>query len=114
MHRGFRTCLRLSCDGSGWWTGRRRGPPPASGPARESLARHGYYGTTAGRGTGPLRAGIAWGVQLVARYLVVSHIRNVSTRLRNLYGLREIQATPGTQERRELRRAELSTSYSST
>ena len=40
--------------------------------ALESLARHGYYGTTAGKGTGPLRAGIAWGVQLVARYLVVS------------------------------------------
>jgi hypothetical protein len=50
---------------------------------------------------------IRWGVQLVARYLVVSHIRNVSTRLRNLYGLREIQALPASEERRELHRARL-------
>ncbi len=75
--------------------------------ALESLARHGYHGTVAGKGTGPLRGGIRWGVQLVARYLVVSHIRNTSTRLRNLYGLREIQAVPGTLERRELRRARM-------
>ncbi len=75
--------------------------------ALESLARHGYHGTTAGTHTGPLRAAIRWGVQLVARYLVVSHIRDLSTRLRNLYGLREIQAVPGTEERRELRRARL-------
>jgi hypothetical protein len=46
-------------------------------------------------------------VALVARYLVVSQIRTISTRLRNLYGLREIQAIPGTQERRELRRARM-------
>ena len=75
--------------------------------ALESLARHGYHGTGAGKRMGPLRAGVRWGVQLVARYLVVSHIRNLSTRLRNLYGLREIQALPGSQERRELHRARL-------
>lgn len=75
--------------------------------ALESLARHGYHGTGAGKGTGPLRAGIRWGVQLVARYLVVSHVRNTSNQLRNLYGLREIQALPGTPERRELHRARL-------
>ena len=82
--------------------------PPAHrnmAEALESLARHGYHGTVAGKGTGPLRGAIRWGVQLVARYLVVSHIRNTSTKLRNLYGLREIQAVPGTPERRELRRA---------
>ena len=73
--------------------------------ALESLARHGYHGTVAGKSMGPLRAAIRWGVQLVARYLVVSHIRDVSTKLRNLYGLREIQALPGSDERRELRRA---------
>jgi hypothetical protein len=73
----------------------------------ESLARHGYHGTVAGKGTGPLRGLIRWGVQLVARYLVVSHIKNVSNRLRNLYVLREIQAVPGTQERYELRRARM-------
>ena len=84
--------------------------PPAHrnmAEALESLARHGYHGTVAGKGTGPLRGAIRWGVQLVARYLVVSHIRNTSTKLRNLYGLREIQAVPGTPERRELRRARM-------
>ena len=73
--------------------------------ALESLARHGYHGTTAGQSTGPIRAGARWGVQLVARYLVVSHIRNTSNQMRNLYGLREIQALPGSDERRELSRA---------
>jgi hypothetical protein len=75
--------------------------------ALESLARHGYHGTAAGQHTGPLRAAIRWGVQLVARYVVVSHIRNTSTKLRNLYNMREIQAVPLTQERRELRRARM-------
>jgi hypothetical protein len=75
--------------------------------ALESLARHGYHGTVAGQRTGPLRAVIRWGVQLVARYLVVSHIRNLSTRLRNLYVLREAQALPGSDERLKLSRARL-------
>jgi hypothetical protein len=75
--------------------------------ALESLSRHGYHGTGAGKSMGPLRAGVRWGVQLVARYLVVSHVRNLSTKLRNLYGLREIQALPGSVERRELHRARL-------
>jgi hypothetical protein len=75
--------------------------------ALESLARHGYRGTTAGARLGPLRPVARYGVQLVARYLVVSHIRDVSTTMRNLYALREIQALPGTAERRELRRARM-------
>jgi hypothetical protein len=75
--------------------------------ALESLARHGWHGTRAGSHAGPLRWFVRWGVALVARYLVVSQIRTISTRLRNLYGLREIQAIPGTQERRELRRARM-------
>jgi hypothetical protein len=75
--------------------------------ALESLARHGYHGTGAGRRAGPFRAVVRWGVQLVARFLVVTHIRNLSTQLRNLYVLREIQAVPLTEERRELRRARL-------
>ena len=75
--------------------------------ALESLARHGYHGTQAGKSLGPLRAAIRWGVQLVARYLVVSHVRNTSTKLRNLYGLREIQALPGSPERRDLTRARI-------
>ena len=45
--------------------------------ALESLARHGYHGTRAATSAGPLRWLIRWGVQLVARYVVVSHVRNV-------------------------------------
>jgi hypothetical protein len=75
--------------------------------ALESLARHGYKGTAAGSKAGPFRVVVRWGVQLVARYLVVSHIRNVSTQLRNLYGLREIQAVPGTKVRYLLRGARM-------
>lgn len=75
--------------------------------ALESLARHGWHGTRAGAHAGPFKWLVRWGVSLVARYLVVSQIRTLSTRLRNLYGLREIQAVPGTQERVELRRARM-------
>jgi hypothetical protein len=75
--------------------------------ALESLARHGYKGTRAGERLRPLRVVVRWGVTFVARYLVVSHIRNVSTQMRNLYVLREIQALPGTEERRELHRARI-------
>jgi hypothetical protein len=75
--------------------------------ALESLARHGYRGSTAGRRLGPLQPAARWGVQLIARYLVVSHIREVATTMRNLYALREIQALPGSPERRELRRARM-------
>ncbi len=73
--------------------------------ALESLARHGYHGTAAGRRAGPMRWLVRWSVQLVARYVVVSHVRNVSKRMRNLYVLREAQALPVSTERLELRRA---------
>ncbi len=73
--------------------------------ALESLARHGFHGTTAARRTGPLRFLVRWGVQLVARYVVVSHVRTVSMRMRNLYILREAQALPESPERLELSRA---------
>jgi hypothetical protein len=75
--------------------------------ALESLARHGYHGTTAGNVLGPFRIVARYPVTLVARYVVVSHIRAVSTQLRNLYGLREIQSPPGTPERQELTLARL-------
>jgi hypothetical protein len=41
------------------------------------------------------------------RYVVVAYIKNTSNQLRDLYGLREIQAVPRTNERRELRRARM-------
>jgi hypothetical protein len=75
--------------------------------ALESLSRHGFRGSAAGARLGPLRPVARWAVQLVARYLVVSHLRNVATTLRNLYGLRESESVPGSVERRELRRARL-------
>jgi hypothetical protein len=73
--------------------------------ALESLSRHGYHGTGAAERAGPLRWVIRWGVQLVARYVVVSHVRNVSRRMRNLYVVREAQALPESKERLELSRA---------
>ncbi len=75
--------------------------------ALESLARHGYKGTRAGSRAGPFRVVVKRAVELVARYVVVSHIKNISRQLRNLYGLREIQALPTTEEHRALRRARM-------
>lgn len=75
--------------------------------ALESLARHGYKGSTAGRRLGPLQPVARYGIELIARYLVVSHLRDVSTTMRNLYTLREIQGLPESPERRELRRARM-------
>ncbi|MFN8223497.1 MAG: hypothetical protein U0R50_09690 [Gaiellales bacterium] len=73
--------------------------------ALESLARHGYRGSRAGARVGPLRMVVRFGVELVARYVVVSYIRSLTTSLRNLYGLREAQAVPSSQSRLELHRA---------
>ena len=73
--------------------------------ALESLARHGYHGTRAGQHLGPLRIVVQWGVRLVARYLVVSHSRNLVRQIRNLYVMREIQSPIGTRERLALTRA---------
>lgn len=73
--------------------------------ALESLARHGYHGTRAARELGPLGTLIRWAIQLVARYVVVSYVRNVSIRMRNLYILREAQSLPESKARLELSRA---------
>ena len=71
----------------------------------ESLARHGYHGTRAARELGPLGTLVRWAIQLVARYVVVSYVRNVSIRMRNLYILREAQSLPESKARLELSRA---------
>jgi hypothetical protein len=71
----------------------------------ESLARHGYHGTRAARELGPLATLVRWPIQLVARYVVVSYVRNVSIRMRNLYILREAQSLPESKARLELSRA---------
>jgi hypothetical protein len=73
--------------------------------ALESLGRHGYQGSGAGRGWGPLRFAVRFLVRLTARYLVVSYLRQISTELRNLYWLREMETPTDAPERLVLRRA---------
>jgi hypothetical protein len=75
--------------------------------ALESLGRHGYHGSTVAKRLGPLRVVPRFLVELVARYIVVSSLRQAAIDLRNLHWLREMQAAPGTEERRLLRRARL-------
>jgi hypothetical protein len=71
----------------------------------ESLRRHGYHGSRAASRLGPLRTPIRFLVELVARYVVVSHVKNVSTNLRNLYWQRELQSPSGSRELELLRPA---------
>lgn len=73
--------------------------------ALESLRRHGFHGSQAGAMLGPLRYVVRWLVELVARYLVVSHVKNVAMSLRNLYWLRELQAASDSTELKLLRPA---------
>ena len=73
--------------------------------AIESLRRHGYRGSRATPGLGPLTAFIRWGIELVARYIVVSYVQTVTTDMRNLYHFREIEAPDGSPEMKLLRSA---------
>ena len=73
--------------------------------AIESLRRHGFHGTRAGRRLGPLRPLVAWLVELVARYIVVSYVKSAVTSMRNLYWAREMESVDLTPERKMLRRA---------
>jgi hypothetical protein len=72
--------------------------------ALETLGRHGYHAPRLPRWLRP-RFLPRFLVELVARYVVVSHLRRVAIELRNLYWLRAMQAAPGTPERPLLRRA---------
>jgi len=60
--------------------------------ALESLRRHGYRGAGAAAGIPLLRTPIRFLIELVARYVVVSHVQNVVVQMRNLYWLRELEA----------------------
>lgn len=73
--------------------------------ALESLRRHGYHGAHVDRRLWILRTPVRFLVELVARYVVVTHVKNVSTNLRNLYWLRELQCEPGSTEVDLLHRA---------
>jgi hypothetical protein len=70
----------------------------------ETLGRHGYRSARLPRWLRPRPFG-RFVVELVARYVVVSHLRRVSIELRNLYWLRTMQAAAGTDERSLLYRA---------
>ncbi len=73
--------------------------------AVESLRRHGFAGSQSGASLGPLRYIVRWLVELVARYLVVSHVKNVAVQMRNLYWVRELEAESGSVELKLLRPA---------
>ena len=73
--------------------------------ALESLRRHGYRGSRAASGLGPLTSFIRWGIELVARYIVVSYVQTVTTDMRHLYHFREIEAPDGSDEMKLLRSA---------
>ena len=73
--------------------------------ALETLARHGYLGSRAAGALGPFKNVVRWLIQLVARYLVVSYLRQTAVDLRNLYWLREIETESPSVDRAELRRA---------
>ena len=75
--------------------------------ALESLRRHGHHGARAGEELGPLRKPVRYLIELVARYVVVTHCKNVAMNLRNLYWLREMQSEPGSVERELLQPARL-------
>ncbi len=76
--------------------------------ALETLGRHGYHGASAGEAAvGPTKGLLRWLIQLVARFVVVSYLRQVSTEMRNLYWLREIETEPLSDDRRALSQARL-------
>ena len=74
--------------------------------ALETLGRHGYRSAALPRWLKPPMF-FRFFVELVARYVVVSHLRNVSTQIRNLYWLRAFETPENTPERRMLNRAGL-------
>ena len=76
--------------------------------ALESLRRHGHHGTRAGKSLGgPLHSPVRFLVELVARYVVVSHVKNIAVNMRNLYWLREMQAVGGSCDLELLRPARM-------
>jgi hypothetical protein len=73
--------------------------------ALESLRRHGYRGAGAAASVPLLRVPVRFLVELVARYVVVSHVKNVVVQMRNLYWLREMEAAEDSRELALLRSA---------
>ena len=75
--------------------------------ALESLRRHGHHGASVAADLPLLRTPVRFLVELVARYVVVSHVKNVAVNLRNLCWLREMQAEGESPEVELLRKARL-------
>jgi hypothetical protein len=75
--------------------------------ALESLRRHGYHGSRAAARWGPLKPVARWGIQLVARYIVVSYVKTVTKAMRDLYLMREIESENRSREMQLLRPARL-------
>ncbi len=73
--------------------------------ALESLRRHGFHGSQAAASLGPFGTVVRWLIGLVARYLVVSHVKDVALQMRNLYWAREMEAASNSAELKLLRPA---------
>jgi hypothetical protein len=73
--------------------------------ALESLRRHGWEGANADSRLRFLRTPVRFVVQLIARYVVVSHVKSISTNLRNLYWMRELQSEPASEDHGLLQKA---------
>src|SRR5690606_673950 len=70
-----------------------------------SLRRHGHHGARAGASLGRLQLPVRFLVELVARYVVVAHVKDVAMSLRNLYWFRELESEGGSSDRAALARA---------
>ncbi len=75
--------------------------------ALESLRRHGFHGSRAAAALGPGRVVARRMIQLIARYIVVSYVKDVVTTMRNLYWVREMEAPDDSVEFKLLRPARL-------
>lgn len=71
----------------------------------ESLRRHGFHGTRAGARLDRAQIVVRFLVELVARYLVIAHVKDVAMSLRNLYWLRELESPRGSDQRELLANA---------
>ncbi len=73
--------------------------------ALESLRRHGFHGSRAASVMGPAKYPVRRLIELIARYLVVSYVKNIVTTMRNLYWVREMEALDDSVELKLLRPA---------
>ena len=75
--------------------------------ALESLRRHGFHGSRAAGKVGPAKVLVRRMVELIARYIVVSYVKDVVTSMRNLYWVREMESVDDSTESKLLRGARI-------